>query len=91
MERGAEVVFELRSPNDESYEKLPFYESMGVSEVFVIDPLTARIELFVLRGGKMLAAVADRLGVLRSEVLGVGLRSAGDKLLLVTADGERAP
>jgi Uma2 family endonuclease len=82
-------VFEFLSANDETYEKLPFYESMGVREVFVIDPEISRIELFVLRGGRLLAAVADSSGALRSEVLGIGLRSAGDKLLLVTDEGER--
>jgi hypothetical protein len=51
---------------------------------------TARIELFLLRGGTLLPTVADGSGVLRSEVLGVGLRSAWGKLVLVTADGERA-
>jgi Uma2 family endonuclease len=90
VERGPEVVFELRSPNDETYEKLSFYEAMGVREVFVIDPATSRIELFLLRGGKLLPAVPEGSGVLRSEVLGIGLRCEGDKLLLVTADGERA-
>jgi Uma2 family endonuclease len=90
IERGPEMVIEIRSPNDEIYEKLPFYESMGVREVFVIDPATAVIELFVLRGGKLLPAVPDSSGVLRSEVLGVGLRSTGTKVVLVTSDGERA-
>ncbi|HZA14953.1 MAG TPA: Uma2 family endonuclease [Myxococcaceae bacterium] len=88
VERGPEMAIELRSPNDETYEKLPFYESMGVREVFVIDPATSLIELFVLRGGKLLPAVPDSSGVLRSEVLGVGLRSTGKKPVLVTADGE---
>jgi Uma2 family endonuclease len=90
VERGPEVVFELLSPNDETYEKLPFYESMGVREVFVIDPETARIELFLLRGGKLLPAVPDASGVLRSEVLGIGLRSKDKELFLVSGDGERA-
>jgi Uma2 family endonuclease len=90
VERGAEVVIELRSPGDETSEKLPFYGAMGVREVFVIDPATARIELFVLRGGKLLPVVADASSVLRSEVLRVGLRCAANKVILVTADGERA-
>jgi Uma2 family endonuclease len=90
VERGPEMVIELRSPNDETYEKLPFYELMGVPEVFVIDPLTGRIELFVLRGGKLLPAVADGSSVLRSEVLGIGLRSSGGRVKLVTADGEQS-
>ena len=31
------VVVEIRSPNDETYEKLPFYAEIGVPEVWVID------------------------------------------------------
>jgi hypothetical protein len=49
-------------------------QTMGVREVFVIDPATSQIELFLFRGGKLLPAVADGSGVLRSEVLGVGLQ-----------------
>lgn len=90
VDAGPEIVIELKSPNDETYEKLPFYEAMRIREVFIIDPATCRIELFVLRGGKLLPAVPDGSGVLRSEVLGVGLRTQGDQLLLVASDGERA-
>ena len=34
----AELVVELRSPGDESYEKLPWYAARGVSEMLIVDP-----------------------------------------------------
>ena len=37
IEGRAEVVVEVRSPNDESYQKLAFYERVGVQEFVVID------------------------------------------------------
>jgi Uma2 family endonuclease len=40
--RGAEgpasLVVEIRSPHDESFAKLPFYERLGVGEVLIIEP-----------------------------------------------------
>jgi Uma2 family endonuclease len=81
---GAEVVFELLSPNDETYDKLPFYAELGVREVFVIDQATRAVELFVLRGDKLHAALPDALGVLRSVVLGVELATGPGPALLLT-------
>src|SRR5262245_39270106 len=38
VDDGAELVIEILSPDDESYEKLPFYEKVGVREVLIVDP-----------------------------------------------------
>jgi Uma2 family endonuclease len=35
---SAALVIEIRSPNDESWEKLPFYACHGVDEVLILDP-----------------------------------------------------
>ena len=48
---GPTVVVELRSPGDESYEKLPFYAELGVPEVWVIDRDTKSPELYILTDG----------------------------------------
>lgn len=37
FEGAPEVVVEIHSPGDESYEKLPFYAALGVPEVWIID------------------------------------------------------
>jgi Uma2 family endonuclease len=34
----AALVVEIRSPNDETWQKLPFYAAHGVDEVLIIDP-----------------------------------------------------
>ena len=36
----AELVVELRSPGDESDEKLPWYAGRGVTEMLIVDPAT---------------------------------------------------
>jgi Uma2 family endonuclease len=88
VDRGAELVIEILSPNDESREKLPFYESCGVKEVFIIDPDSRTVELYVLRGGKLLATTKDEQGRLRSEVLGVTFTTTeGPKLTIAWPGG----
>ena len=87
VEGHAEVVFELLSPGDESREKLPFYESLGVSEVFLVDPATRAVELYVVRGGKLLVVLPDRNRAVRSEVLGVEFRPVDGPKLRLTWDG----
>jgi len=37
VEGRALLVVEIRSPGDETFDKLPFYERMGVAEMLVID------------------------------------------------------
>jgi len=90
VEAHAEIVVELLSPNDESREKLPFYESVRVSEVFLIDSGTRAVELYALRRGRLLAMKPDGNGAFRSEVLGLELRPVAGPRLLLTWDGGSA-
>lgn len=46
IEGGPDVVFEIRSPGDETYQKKQFYADRGVAEMVVIDAETKRVELF---------------------------------------------
>jgi Uma2 family endonuclease len=86
-ERGvddtAELVVELRSPADESYEKLPWYAARGVAEVLVVDPGTRRFELYRTEGGRAVAVAGDVDGGVALDTLGVRLRT------VTTADGPR--
>ena len=50
---GPDAVIEIRSPDDESYEKLPFYAAIGTREVIVIDRDTRRTEIFRLAGSQV--------------------------------------
>jgi Uma2 family endonuclease len=88
VEGGCEVVIELLSPGDETYDKLPFYAAVGVREVLVIDPATRRVDLFVLRGGRLHVALPLEDGGVRSEALGVTFTPApGPKVRLVWDGG----
>jgi Uma2 family endonuclease len=76
----AELVVELRSPHDETDEKLPWYAARGVAEILVVDPGTRRFELYRTEGGSAVAAAPDADG-------GVTLLTLGARLLTVTTDG----
>ena len=43
----ASLAVEIRSPGDESFEKLPFYERLGVEEVLIIDRDTKVVRRWV--------------------------------------------
>ena len=75
---GPDAVIEIRSPHDETYDKLPFFASLGVREVIVIDRDTKRPELYRLAGSQYVALQHDDRGWLRSEVMGVRFRSSQD-------------
>jgi Uma2 family endonuclease len=63
-ERGidgyAELVVEIRSPNDESYEKLPFYEKCKIPEYWIVHPETRAFEVFVLQRGTYVVVRPDK-------------------------------
>lgn len=71
---GPDAVIEVRSPDDESYEKLPFYAAIGAREVVVIDRDTKRPEVFRLAGSQYVALQADRDGWLLAETMRVRFR-----------------
>ncbi|MGH9073268.1 MAG: Uma2 family endonuclease, partial [Acidimicrobiales bacterium] len=54
-------VVEILSPDDETYDKLPFYAAHGVDEVMVVDPAERRIRLLVLAGDSYRDAEASAL------------------------------
>jgi len=66
---GPDAVIEIRSPHDETDEKLSFYAAIGTREVIVIDRDTKQSQIFRLRGAEYVALRADREGGLRSEAL----------------------
>jgi len=71
---GPDAVIEIRSPDDETYDKLPFYASLGVREVIVIDRDSKRPELYRLAGSQYVALQEDQQGLLRSEAMNVRFR-----------------
>jgi Uma2 family endonuclease len=83
----AELIVEILSPNDESRDKFPFYAACKVNEIWLIEPTTREVELYVLRKQSYFA-VADQRGVLRSALLDLSLQTvAGPKLRLTWDEG----
>lgn len=82
VEGRAELVIEIRSPGDESYEKVPFYVEMGCQEILIIDRETLELALWV-RGEKQPPAQAYDL-----ESLGVRIGRLDGPRLAVTWRGE---
>ncbi len=81
------VVVEIRSPGDESAEKMPFYAKLGVPKVWVIDRDTKAPELYVLEGTDYQNRRPDDEGWIHSTATGVQLRvESGPKLAMQIAD-----
>lgn len=88
VDGACELVIEILSPDDETYEKLPFYAELGVREVFVVKPGDRTFELYVLRGGRYILVSPDESGTVRSQVLGVAFTTIpGPKLRVAWAGG----
>ena len=68
---GPDAVIEIHSPDDEAYEKLPFFARLGVREVIVVDRDTKQPEIFRLAGTQYVAVQADRERWIRSDTLNV--------------------
>jgi len=84
--RGApNAVVEVRSPEDETYEKLPFFAKLGVREVIVVDRDSKKTEIFRLAGPQYVAVAADREGLLASEELGARFGLSEGKLTVEDA------
>lgn len=83
------VAVEIRSPNDESYEKLSFYEALGIPEVWIIDRDTKQPELYILRSGRY-EKQAPVNGWFRSDETGVELRIGQPGKLAIRIAGDDA-
>lgn len=68
------VVIEIKSPGDESHEKLPFYAALGVPEVWIFDRDSKHVELRTLTGSTYTLLPPDADGWLRSPATGVQFR-----------------
>ncbi|MEE8599444.1 Uma2 family endonuclease [Euzebya tangerina] len=57
----AEIVVEIVSPGDESWEKLEFYAAHGVQEMLIVDPRTKGIQWLHRSGDTMTAVGGSQL------------------------------
>ena len=90
IEGRAELVIEILSPDDESHDKLAFYASVGIPEVWLVEPDTRAVELYLLRGGTHRLALPDEAGVLRSSALDLALATLPGPRLRLTWKGGQA-
>lgn len=88
FEGPPDVVVEIRSPEDETIEKLPFYAALGVREVWVIDRDTWAPRIYELRGKTLEEKKPDADGWLNSSVTGVKLRATKSGKLAIRLHGE---
>ncbi|HEX3693184.1 MAG TPA: Uma2 family endonuclease [Solirubrobacteraceae bacterium] len=65
----AALVMEIVSPNDESWEKLPFYAAHHVDEVLIVDPQQRSVEWLGLVDGAYLPIARSRLIELGADAL----------------------
>lgn len=86
---GPDAVVEIRSPDDETYEKFDFYAKVGVLEIWVIDRDTRQPEMHELVDGEYRRLEPNAEGWLRSSVANAELRYVtGDKLQIRIAGQE---
>jgi Uma2 family endonuclease len=71
---GPDAVIEIRSPGDDTYEKLPFYATIGTREVIVINRDTKQPEIYRLAGNEFVVLQANALGWLRAETMNMRFR-----------------
>jgi Uma2 family endonuclease len=67
---GPDLILEVRSPDDDTYLKLPFYAERRVHEVLVVDQESGRPELWRLEDGEFRRQAEP----LRSNVTGLEYR-----------------
>ena len=85
------VVFEVRSPGDETYDKLTFYAAVGVEAVVVVERDTKAVQVFALSGGNFILVPPSADGWTPIEPVGVEVRTEsidGGSILYLRIRGE---
>jgi Uma2 family endonuclease len=94
IRRGSEgpvvLAIEILSPDDESRDKMPFYVARGVQELWLVDPETRVVEVYLLRNGRFYTIVADRAGILCAPALDLELSIVSGPKLRVAWQGGAA-
>ena len=92
IEGPPDVVVEIRSPSDETYEKLTFYAQLGVPEVWVVNRDTKVPDLLVLNrdAERYDSQPPGESGWLTSNVTGIELRSTADGKLSLRMPDDRS-
>jgi len=65
IDGGPDLVVEVLSPDDETYEKMPFYARIGVPWLVVVGTEPGRVEVFRLVGERYVEQAPDEAGWIR--------------------------
>jgi Uma2 family endonuclease len=90
FEGGPDVVIEIFSPGDETYEKFDFYASLNVLEIWIVDRDTRAPELHVLKNKRYQKQRPGASGWLRSPATGIELTAAPERKLGVRLKGDES-
>ena len=80
IEGQAALVIEIRSPGDESFEKIPFYGRVGVAEMLIVDRDSKEVRRWVNGGGRLDEVPAGPDGWHELDSLPVAFRGADGSL-----------
>jgi Uma2 family endonuclease len=84
----AELVAEILSPRDQSREKFAFYARCRIGELWIVDPTTRDIEVYLLRDGAYERVTPCPDGTLEAPRLSLRLQTVdGPRLRIIWADG----
>jgi Uma2 family endonuclease len=85
------VAIEIYSgPDDEAYDKLPFYATLGVPEVWIIDRDSKDVDLFVLENGQYQKKAVGADGWRVSAATGIEMQPAGGGKLRIRLEKDDA-
>lgn len=87
VEGGAAVVVEIRSPGDESLDKITFYQRLGVREIIVVDRDTKEVRQWRRLGRVLVEAQHDEGGPVVLSELAVTLDAVDGRLAVETDAG----
>lgn len=84
---GAELIVDIRSKSDETYEKIDFYAQLGVREMLIVHPEGRWVELLRAVGGRLLPVSADAESAVHSDVLDARFATVEGRLRITWRDG----
>lgn len=89
FEGAPDVVVEIRSPGEETEEKMSFYEELRVPEVWIIDRDTKEPEIYLLKKGRYRRQRAVK-GWVRSPVTGIEMQASKAGKLVIRLIGDES-
>ena len=86
VEGRATLAIEIRSPGDESYQKIPFYSRIGVAELLIIHRDTKDVRRWVRSGDALAEMPAAEDGWHQLAGLPAAMRQSGGRLEVRVGD-----